>query len=89
MKEKIMYLIIGVLIGAIVTTSGFLIYNKTTKKYSGVGVASDKIKDGETYILYVNGEETASITVTGTVTANGSNQKSGNQMNYRNTKNFH
>lgn len=31
MKEKIMYLIIGVLIGAIVTTSGFLIYNKTTK----------------------------------------------------------
>lgn len=31
MKEKIMYLIIGVLIGAIVTTSGFLIYSKTTK----------------------------------------------------------
>lgn len=31
MKEKIIYLIIGVLIGAIVTTSGFLIYNKTTK----------------------------------------------------------
>lgn len=62
---------------------------ETTKKYSGVGVASDKIKDGETYILYVNGEETASITVTGTVTANGSNPKSGNQMNNRNTKNFH
>lgn len=31
MKEKIMYLIIGVLIGAIVTTSGFLIYNKINK----------------------------------------------------------
>lgn len=29
MKEKINYLIIGVLIGAIITTSGFLIYNKT------------------------------------------------------------
>ena len=62
---------------------------ETTKKYSGVGVASDKIKDGETYILYVNGEKTASITVTGTVTANGSNQRGGNRMNDRNTKNFH
>lgn len=62
---------------------------ETTKKYSGVGVASDKIENGETYTLYVNGEETASITVTGTVTANGSNQKNGNQMNYTNTKNFH
>lgn len=39
--------------------------------------------------IIINGEETASITVTGTVTANGSNQKNGNQMNYRNTKNFH
>ena len=31
MKEKIMYLIIGVLIGAIVTTSGLLIYSKINK----------------------------------------------------------
>lgn len=31
MKEKIMYLIIGVLIGAIVTTAGFLIYSKINK----------------------------------------------------------
>ena len=62
---------------------------ETTKKYSGVGVASNKIKNGETYTLYVNGEETVSITVTGTVTANGSNQRGGNKMNDRNTKNFH
>lgn len=62
---------------------------ETTKKYSGVGVASDKIKDGETYTLYVKGEKTASITVSGTVTANASNQRGGNRMNDRNTKNFH
>ncbi len=34
MKEKIMYLIIGILIGAIITTSGFLIYNKLIVKKS-------------------------------------------------------
>ena len=28
MKDKIIFLIIGILIGAIITTSGFLIYNK-------------------------------------------------------------
>lgn len=31
MKEKILTLIIGVLIGAIITTGGFFIYNKITK----------------------------------------------------------
>ena len=29
MKDKIMFLIIGILIGAIITTVGFLIYNKS------------------------------------------------------------
>ena len=29
MKDKIMFLIIGILIGAIITTAGFLIYNKS------------------------------------------------------------
>ena len=29
MKDKVMFLIIGILIGAIITTAGFLIYNKT------------------------------------------------------------
>lgn len=29
MKNKIMFLIIGILIGAIITTVGFLIYNKS------------------------------------------------------------
>ena len=29
MKDKIMFLIIGILIGAIITTGGFLIYNKS------------------------------------------------------------
>ena len=29
MKDKIMFLIIGMLIGAIIVTSGFLIYNKS------------------------------------------------------------
>ena len=29
MKDKIMFLIIGILIGAIITTGAFLIYNKT------------------------------------------------------------
>ena len=29
MKDKIMYLIIGILIGAIIATAGFLIYNKS------------------------------------------------------------
>ena len=32
MKEKIMYMIIGALIGAIITASGFMIYNNTHKK---------------------------------------------------------
>lgn len=32
MKEKIIYLIIGILIGAIITTSGFFVYNKLIKK---------------------------------------------------------
>ncbi len=34
MKDKIMYLIIGILIGAIITTTGFLIYNKLIIKNS-------------------------------------------------------
>ena len=34
MKNKILILIIGILIGAIVTTSAFLIYNKTLAKNS-------------------------------------------------------
>lgn len=32
MKNKILYLIIGILIGAIATTTAFLIYNKTLPK---------------------------------------------------------
>lgn len=32
MKNKILVLIIGILIGAIITTSGFLIYNKVAVK---------------------------------------------------------
>ncbi len=32
MKNKILYLIIGILIGAIATTTAFLIYNKTLSK---------------------------------------------------------
>ena len=32
MKDKILFLIIGILIGAIITTSGFLLYNKTLTK---------------------------------------------------------
>lgn len=31
MKDKVMYFIIRVLVGAIITTSGFLIYNKCLK----------------------------------------------------------
>lgn len=31
MKDKIMFLIIGILIGAIIATTGFLIYSKITK----------------------------------------------------------
>lgn len=34
MKNKILVLIIGILIGAIITTSGFLIYNKMITKNS-------------------------------------------------------
>lgn len=34
MKDKIIFLIIGILIGAIITTTGFLIYNKTVAKNS-------------------------------------------------------
>ena len=34
MKDKILYLIIGILIGAIVTISAFLIYNKAIKTNS-------------------------------------------------------
>ena len=32
MKDRIMYLIIGVLLGAIITTAGFFIYNKVIVK---------------------------------------------------------
>lgn len=35
MKEKIIYLIIGILVGAIIATSGFLIYSKTISKNNG------------------------------------------------------
>lgn len=34
MKNKILFLIIGILIGGIITTSAFLIYNKTLEKNS-------------------------------------------------------
>jgi cell division protein FtsN len=34
MKSKILTLVIGILIGAIITTIGFLIYNKTVAKNS-------------------------------------------------------
>ena len=34
MKDKIMFLIIGALIGAIITTGGFLIYNKSLSNNS-------------------------------------------------------
>lgn len=34
MKEKILVLIIGILIGGILATSGFLIYNKTNSNNS-------------------------------------------------------
>jgi hypothetical protein len=34
MKGKVLTLIIGILIGAIITTAGFLIYNKTVAKNS-------------------------------------------------------
>lgn len=56
---------------------------KTEKKYSGIGFASSEVQNGEKYILYVNGEEVTSITASGTVTANGSNQR-----NNRNPRNF-
>lgn len=35
MKEKIIFLIIGVLIGAIIATSGLLIYSKTSSNNKG------------------------------------------------------
>ena len=35
MKDKIMFLIIGILIGAIITTGGFLIYNKSLSDNAG------------------------------------------------------
>ena len=35
MKDKIMFLIIGILIGAIITTGGFLIYNKSLSNNAG------------------------------------------------------
>lgn len=38
MKEKIMYLIIGIFVGAIITTSGFLIYNKLIAKNSNMPI---------------------------------------------------
>ena len=34
MKDKIMFLIIGILIGAIIATAGFLIYSKSVKSNS-------------------------------------------------------
>lgn len=34
MKDKILIFIIGILLGAIITTAGFLIYNKTIAKNS-------------------------------------------------------
>jgi len=37
MKDKILTLIIGILIGAIIATSGFLIYTKTHKSDTNMG----------------------------------------------------
>lgn len=78
MKEKIMYLIIGVLIGAIVTTSGFLIYNKTTK--------NTKINERNMSNM---SEPPTKPDGSKSQAPSGSNQRGGNRMNDRNTKNFH
>ena len=47
MKDKILYLIIGILIGAIVTTSAFLIYNKTLEKNSNQSEMMQMKEDGQ------------------------------------------
>lgn len=85
-------------LGYILIDGGTININKS---YEGIEARLIEINGGEIYInatgdgidsngsVYINGEKTASITVTGTVTANGSNQRGGNRMNDRNTKNFH
>lgn len=45
MKDKILVLIIGILIGAIIASAGFLIYNKTTVSNSS-----------QTNMMQMNGE---------------------------------
>ncbi len=47
MKNKIIYLIIGILIGAIITTAGFLIYNKTISKNSNTPEMMQRDKNGQ------------------------------------------
>lgn len=106
MKEKIMYLIIGVLIGAIVTTSGFLIYNKTTKNtkinernMSNMGEPQAR-PDGDNSEMWgppsIDNSDNSNMSELPTKpdgsksqAPSGSNQRGGNRMNDRNTKNFH
>lgn len=47
MKGKILYLIIGILIGAIITSSGFLIYNKFFAKNVGRQMHQIERNDGD------------------------------------------
>ncbi len=47
MKNKILTFIIGVLVGAIIATGGFYIYEKTTKRDLPYGKERPEMIDGE------------------------------------------
>ena len=47
MKDKIMFLIIGILIGAIIATTGFLIYNKSVENNNSNGLQIPNGQMGE------------------------------------------
>lgn len=47
MKDKILYLMIGILIGGIIATSGFFIYQKTLDKNSNQPEMMQRNDDGQ------------------------------------------
>lgn len=71
MKEKILTLVIGILIGAILATGGFLIYNKTNSK-------NNVNHRGERPQMMQNGNGDGMRTPPNM--QNGSNQGNGNNM---------
>lgn len=56
MKEKILYLILGILIGAVITSGCFLIYSKNSKPEMPDGMEQGEMMQGDKEDFEPNGE---------------------------------